>query len=799
MNVGQESLDMLGQVPGVQDVLGGQHLVASVGQEPHYLSAAYVGEELLAKGHEPSENAGISHELSTEIFIGNTVQNIEVVVSPAAISDDDFRLNANAENFFPQSRVQQFVLGTGTGADDLRHVQEVQAGGVGHHTPGATDLWNKGRVDEGCGDKMVFKDLMPFHGESVLPNMLGIAPKQIQKVSNLLDLPVPLPNVIFQDKVLPAPEQALLFNTVYTPDYFIALHNICSMSGFKGDGTQYERNTPNHIGARISLPHTNLKLDRWRYHLTGYENAELCQFLEYGFPLGILAEPELTSKVRNHGSAYMWYKYVDKFIATEVKECGVSGPVNKAPWQEMIISPLMTANKKPMARRTVFDASFGEGSLNGATPTDTYMGEATKYTYPKIEDYRIMILKAGRGSFMWKRDLARFYLQLPLDPIEYAKVAFIWRGLIFFFVSLAFGLRHSGLQGQRVTDAVSWILRRLGLETSEDFFQVCNYVDDLGGVEESLARALEAFEALGKLLADLGLQESKKKAVSPTQEITYLGVMFNTVTMEMSVPPEKLSEVKEEIRRWQRKTTIGKKELQSLLGKLFWVSKVVRYSRAFMSRLLGLLRSMSEVKEGKKKVFCTEAKKDIKWWGKYLEDFNGVTMIFNEDPIPLSYEQLLDTPQDIMASDATPTGGGAWYNTEYWSEPLPRFLQDPKLPIHQKEFWALIVAAKLWGDQWSGRSIVLFCDNDSVVETIEKRKPRDPMLASLLREFLFIVVSKKFHPVIRKIESKRNAIADFLSRRFDEAGARDMFAKFDIKNVVKVVPKPEMFNFTSNW
>ena len=459
----------------------------------------------------------------------------------------------------------------------------------------------------------------------------------------------------------------------------------------------------------------------------------------------------------------------------------------------------MTAHKKPLARRTVFDASFGEGSLNGATPADMYMGEATKYTYPKIEDYRLMVLKAGQGSFMWKRDLSRFYLQLPLDPSEYDKVALVWRGLFFFFVALAFGLRHSGLQGQRVTDAVSWVLRRLGLETGDSFFQVCNYVDDFGGVEETLSRANEAFEALGVLLDDLGLQESIKKAVSPRQEITYLGVLFNTITMEMSVPPEKLSEVKEEIRRWSRKTTISKRDLQSLLGKLFWVSKVIRYARAFMGRLLGLLRSAAMVTSCKKVKFCTEAKKDIMWWGKYLEEFNGISMIINEDPIPLSYEQLIEKPHDIMAGDATPTGGGAWHGSQYWSQPLPLFLQDPQIGIHLKEFWTLIVSAKLWGDYWTGRTVVLYCDNDSVVETTTKRKPRDPEMASLLREFLFIVVTKKFHPVVRKIESKRNEIADFLSRRYDEAGAKDIFKKFGLSNMSKIMPKEKLFTLTSDW
>ena len=60
----------------------------------------------------------------------------------------------------------------------------------------------------------------------------------------------------------------------------------------------------------------------------------------------------------------------------------------------------------------------------------------------------------------------------------------------------------------------------------------------------------------------------------------------------MSVPPDKITEIKAEIGRWVRKTTITKKKLQSLLGKLFWVAKVVKYAKPIMGRLLRQLRSM---------------------------------------------------------------------------------------------------------------------------------------------------------------------------------------------------------------
>ena len=234
--------------------------------------------------------------------------------------------------------------------------------------------------------------------------------------------------------------------------------------------------------------------------------------------------------------------------------------------------------------------------------------------------------------------------------------------------------------------------------------------------------------------------------------------------MQMSVPPDKLTEVKADISRWVRKTTISKRELQSLLGKLFWVARVVKYARAFMGRLLEQLRSLSKVHDGKKVTFSDESKKDVRWWAEYLEHFNGVTMIVNEDPIMLSYEQLLDYPYSVCAGDATPSGAGAWYGTEYWCGDLPEWLLDPAIPIHLKEFWTIIVSAKVWGECWSGQSIMVFCDNDAVCDTVTHRKPRDQALLSLLREFLYLVVTMKFFPVVRKIGTKTNEIADHISR-----------------------------------
>ena len=100
---------------------------------------------------------------------------------------------------------------------------------------------------------------------------------------------------------------------------------------------------------------------------------------------------------------------------------------------------------------------------------------------------------------MWKRDLERYFLQIPICPSDYAKTGFIWRSNYFFFISYMFGLRHSGLAGQNVTSAVNWRHRQEGLTLYGEEFNTLNYSDDLAGAEDD-EKAEVAFKIMGKLL-----------------------------------------------------------------------------------------------------------------------------------------------------------------------------------------------------------------------------------------------------------------------------------------------------------
>ena len=387
-----------------------------------------------------------------------------------------------------------------------------------------------------------------------------------------------------------------------------------------------------------------------------------------------------------------------------------------------------------------------------------------------------------------------------MDPVEYRHVGFVWRGAFFFFIGLMFGLRHSGLQGQKITDALSWIHRRLGLESDgEAMFNCINYCDDLGGAESSKSRADLSFTKLLSLLEDLGLAESVEKAVPPCTSMVYLGVHFDSVAMTMSVPPDKLAELKEEIEHWRKKSTAAKKPLQSLLGKLFWVSKVVQHSRTFMGRLLAQLREMSGKPDNMKVKLSEDCRKDILWWSKFIKMYNGITMIENDDAVKLPLSQLLDTPFAVCAGDAMPSGGGAWHGNGYWSRLLPHHLRDPKLPVHIKEFLVVIVSTRIWGSGWSGMVVQFFCDNDPVCDVVTGERPSDSRMLSLLREFKYWVCKYKFYPVMRKISSADNEIADFISRRYDDNAAQEIFKAHGLGHMVLLEAPDRLFDMTAPW
>ena len=584
--------------------------------------------------------------------------------------------------------------------------------------------------------------------------------------------------IIFVDRMLPPTQFSFNENPAFTRSYFLNLHEAVKVY-----------NVSNYKGARIPLQHNNINVDNFRSYLTkfSYPHIHILQYVEFGFPLGLWSESFLVPSTQNHSSAYSYHSYIDKFVNTELDKTGLTGPFETAPWENLMLSPLMTSHKKPSSRRAVFDASFGLYSLNKNTPQKAYHEVEYEFSFPKIDDLADIIAKLGQGCYLFKRDLSRYFLQLKVDPIEYKNLGFCWRGMLYFFVSFVWGCRHAGYCGQWVTSAVSFIHARLGHEKTQQLFNILNYADDFAGAEAELARANLSFETLGQLLSDIGLIETESKACPPSQTMVYLGVKFDTNAMCMLVEEDKVTELKFELTKWSKKTVAKKCELQSILGKLLWVSKTVRFSRVFVSRIISEIRKLST--QSSKTTLSYEVRKDFLWWYKYLEVFSGVELI----PPTTVCQSVL--------GDAYPQGAGSWnpVRNEYFSMKFPQYMCSPDTPIHVKEFIVVILCIRQWGENWAGQRIVICCDNDSVCDTCTYQKPSDPSMQKLLREFLYWVCKFNFHPILEKISTKDNHVADFISRNHNKDDIETYFAKQGFLNQTNVTIPNEWYSFVAEW
>ena len=165
----------------------------------------------------------------------------------------------------------------------------------------------------------------------------------------------------------------------------------------------------------------------------------------------------------------------------------------------------------------------------------------------------------------------------------------------------------------------------------------------------------------------------------------------------------------------------------------------------------------------------------------------------------LTLNQLLDTSAIVCCGDAQPMGGGSYCGGEYWSRQFPLWLQDPQIPIHIKEFWVLLVSAWLWGSTWSGSLVYMFCDNTAVVDVLQNEKPKDQKMQELLREFLYIVCTRGFTPVFKKIGTTANETADFISRVHDPILTQKFFKCRGLPAMKPVTAPDTLFSLKSNW
>lgn len=102
-------------------------------------------------------------------------------------------------------------------------------------------------------------------------------------------------------------------------------------------------NQPNYLGARIHVD-SGLNINQWRLALANYHDQDLCDLLDFGWPVGYLKDSPPTTVKDNHPSANNCSAHIQDFIDKESSFNAILGPFEGqqfAPWTRL--SPLMTS------------------------------------------------------------------------------------------------------------------------------------------------------------------------------------------------------------------------------------------------------------------------------------------------------------------------------------------------------------------------------------------------------------------------------------------------------------------------
>ena len=186
-------------------------------------------------------------------------------------------------------------------------------------------------------------------------------------------------------------------------------------------------------------------------------------------------------------------------------------------------------------------------------------------------------------------------------------LCFTWRGRLYQFKVLCFGVRNAPFTFDRLGKSLSFFLNLRGV-------RIVIYIDDILVLASSYNQCVKDAQLVVDTLVKLGFHIKVKKCVfTPSQDVFYL---WNTRTMTVSLPEEKLTNIKAFCTRALGSEWVSVKLLQRLFGVIIAARPAVAMTRA---RSRGIQRQVLDNytnKQSAKKLIKLSnwAREDMLWW-----------------------------------------------------------------------------------------------------------------------------------------------------------------------------------------
>lgn len=516
---------------------------------------------------------------------------------------------------------------------------------------------------------------------------------------------------------------------------------------------------------------TTLRRAAWESQLAEHPDQQLVRALLHSITYGVdichRASSVQTHQAANSGSCSAHKAFVRAELDEDLRSSRRIGPCTTSPYAAFKSSPLSVVQSAKadgsIKLRMVHDLSWPRAScmLRRSVNADVLPLECKLSSFD--DGVAMVNSMAGHGGatprhtlWLYKIDLKAAYRTIPVRVEDWPLLGCTVDKQLYFDKVLSFGLASSCAVFVAFADVAQWIVTKCtGVAT------LVHYVDDTLGAATEQAKAHSDFTAVVSAFRALGFQVADDKLVPPATCVEYLGICIDTSTWTLTLPPHKVTRIRDLLDEWHTRTSSTLRQLQSLCGILVWAAQVVKPGRIFLTRLYAataVARTATHFNLG------DDLKKDIDWWRRHFVSYHGVSAV---------PDAVWHTQADLqLYTDACGIGYGAvlgrhWLHAAWSAEQRRTYTTDSgALSMSMLELLALGHAVTSFGAAGllRGRKVELHCDNSAAVQALQTGRCRNQQLASIARSMAHIASLYSFEYRVLFVRGVDNTHADMLSR-----------------------------------
>lgn len=286
------------------------------------------------------------------------------------------------------------------------------------------------------------------------------------------------------------------------------------------------------------------------------------------------------------------------------------------------------------------------------------LNKFVQYHHFKMENLNSLLDLISIGDFMITIDLKDAYFTIPMHEEHYKYLRFEWKSDLVEFTCLPFGLSSSPRVFTKVMKPIVAELRNKGIK-------LVIYLDDLAIVSGSHKKGEMDAKIVVNLLESLGfVVNHEKSSLTPSQQITYLGFVINSVNMTVSLPKEKLDHLITQASALYNKTFCTVRNLAHMIGLIVSSFPAIKPAKLYYRELDALKqRALHENEDNFEAEICLsdEAKIELEWFISKSRLFNGSCFVKPSTTITLTTDASLSGWGVVCEDQST---NGVWSQGE---------------------------------------------------------------------------------------------------------------------------------------